>query len=238
MFLSLLAVTVVAAIHDARAADEPRYVLALSWQPAFCETKPGRPECRTQNGARYDATHFSLHGLWPQPRTNTYCNVDEVAAALDRRGRWKSLPRVQLEPATRQDLERIMPGTRSQLDRHEWTKHGTCYTQSPETYFGDAIRLTQAVNTSAVRVLFSGAVGRTLTATRIREAFDATFGAGTGARVKVSCVNDGQRRLIDEITIGLAGERLDSTDIGALILASPPTSPGCPSGIVDPVGLQ
>ena len=39
-------------------------VLAVSWQPGFCETRPRLPECRSQKKSRYDATHFALHGLW------------------------------------------------------------------------------------------------------------------------------------------------------------------------------
>ena len=38
------------------------YVLALSWQPAFCETNQKRPECRWQTGQRHDASYLSLHG--------------------------------------------------------------------------------------------------------------------------------------------------------------------------------
>ena len=41
------------------------YVLAASWQPSFCETKPDKDECESQTGDRFDATHFAIHGLWP-----------------------------------------------------------------------------------------------------------------------------------------------------------------------------
>ena len=43
----------------------PDYLLAISWQPAFCQTHQKKAECRTQDKERYDADHFSLHGLWP-----------------------------------------------------------------------------------------------------------------------------------------------------------------------------
>jgi len=47
--------------------NQQQYLLALTWQPSFCENKPNRKECRTQTTNRYDAKHWSLHGLWPQP---------------------------------------------------------------------------------------------------------------------------------------------------------------------------
>src|SRR6266536_5805604 len=44
-------------------------VLALSWQPSFCETHSSKPECAAETAASFEATHFTLHGLWPQPRS-------------------------------------------------------------------------------------------------------------------------------------------------------------------------
>ena len=96
----------------------------------------------------------------------------------------------------------------------------------------------QAVNASPVRDLFAGNVGKTLTLSQIRGAFDQAFGPGAGYRVRVSCTRDAGRSLIEEITIGLTGSIDKPTGIGALILAAAPTSGGCPSGLVDAVGLQ
>ena len=60
------------------------YLLALSWQPSFCETKPSKPECESQTPQRFDATNLVLHGLWPQPRANVYCNVQGATKPLER----------------------------------------------------------------------------------------------------------------------------------------------------------
>ena len=62
-------------------------LLAASWQPAFCEQRPDRPECASQTATRYDANHFALHGLWPGPRNNSYCNINKIGIATDR-GWW------------------------------------------------------------------------------------------------------------------------------------------------------
>lgn len=214
------------------------YVLAASWQPGFCETKPSKSECASQTAERFDANNLALHGLWPQPRSNVYCNVGAGDVAADKAGRWDALPGIALEAGTKQKLDIVMPGTQSLLERHEWIKHGTCHGGTTEEYYADSIRLMEALNASPVRALFAENIGKELTADDIRDAFDASFGAGAGGRVKISCVNDGNRRLIGEITIGLSGALDEGADFAALLFAAPATDAGCPKGIVDPVGLQ
>jgi ribonuclease T2 len=223
----------------ATAQGKPEFVLALSWQPAFCETRPGKRECRAQRQDGFDASHFTLHGLWPQPNGNFYCEVVGSDQARDRSGRWKDLPPVRLDGKTRRELERVMPGTQSHLDRHEWIKHGTCSGLDQQQYFATALTLARAVNTSPVRELFASNVGRALSAGQIRRAFDKAFGKGAGERVRVSCVTDPSngRRMISEITLGIAGA--PGGTLSERMLAAPRTDDaGCPAGIVDPVGLQ
>ena len=103
------------------------YVLSVSWQPAFCETKRDKPECATKSPDHFEATHFTLHGLWPQPRRNAYCDVPAEIRLADKNGDWDELPEPKLSDATRQKLDQVMPGAQSNLDRHEWIKHGTCF---------------------------------------------------------------------------------------------------------------
>lgn len=215
---------------------KPQFViLAASWQPAFCEGAPNRPECESLGQKRFDATHFALHGLWP---LDEYCGISQTQRDYDAAGRWSQLMPVELDGATRTALDLAMPGTRSQLERHEWTKHGSCYGADASRYFGTAILLLSALNGSEVQQLFASSIGRQLSARRIRAAFDSAFGAGAGDRVKISCKDDGDRRLIDEITLGLYGTPGDTPNLGDLLLAARPTSVGCDGGIVDAVGLQ
>lgn len=216
------------------------HVLAASWQPGFCETRPNKTECESQTADRFDASHFALHGLWPQPRSNVYCQVAPDLAAADKAGRWQDLPAVELSPETEAELDKVMPGTASFLERHEWIKHGTCTGDTMEEYYADSLALMRGLNASAVRDLFAASIGATLTSARIREAFDAAFGPGAGARVRVACVTDPSngRRLIGELTIGLSGEIDEDASLADLIFAAPATDPGCPQGIVDAAGLQ
>jgi len=138
-------------------------VLAISWQPGFSESRPGIPECRTQTPERYDASRFSLHGLWPQPGNRTYCSVSPAEMRRDATRRWKRLESLQLPADMRQRLEKVMPGTLSYLHRHEWIKHGTCYADTPENYYRDSLLLIDQINASAVQNLFHDSIGRQLT---------------------------------------------------------------------------
>ncbi|UCI34138.1 ribonuclease T2 family protein [Mesorhizobium sp. B4-1-4] len=223
------------------ASGKPEYVFALSWQPAFCETKSNKAECKAQNPSEFDATNFTLHGLWPQPNGNFYCQVSAGDKANDNPAHWQDLPPVNLDAGTRAELDKVMPGTASKLERHEWIKHGTCYGKSQQEYFSDALSLMREVNSSPVRDLFTKNIGGKLTADQIRSAFDQAFGSGAGDRVRVSCVIDPSsgRRLIGELTLGLAGPIGPSSSLKDLLLASVPTNKaGCPVGTVDPIGFQ
>jgi ribonuclease T2 len=219
----------------------PFFILAVSWQPAFCEGKWDKTECENQTAERYDATHFTLHGLWPQPRDNNYCGVSQDEFQASDSKRWEDLPdlRPQLQDATEAALDKVMPGTQSFLERHEWTKHGSCYTpRDPEVYFKDSVRLMDELNASAAQKLVANNIGQTVTSSVFRAAIDETFGAGAGDRMRLTCKQDGGRRLLVEITIGLKGDVAAGTALKDLIAAASPTDPGCPSFMVDPVGLQ
>lgn len=217
------------------------YILAISWQPGFCETKPDKPECRTQTEERYDASHFTLHGLWPQPRGNEYCNVAAAEVSKDKNKRWSELTELALDADTREELNKVMPGTQSFLHRHEWVKHGTCYNgESAEQYFQDSLEIMEVLNadTSEVRSLFAENIGEEITSDQIYEAFERTFGDGAGDKIKIACKNDGARKLITEITVGLNGELGEIPLSQALLGARSANNIGCTAGIVDPVGLQ
>lgn len=236
--LRLLAtiVALLLVLTPATAQQRTQYVLAISWQPAFCEGRPNRDECTSQTGERFDATHFALHGLWPQ-RVD-YCDVPRDQQFADQDGDWDSLPDPELSAASRLRLDEAMPGTQSNLDRHEWIKHGTCYGETADAYFTHALDMLQAVNTSAVRDLFARSIGKQLTQQQVRDAFDIAFGEGAGLRVRLACDRDGDRRLISELTIGLTGRITGPADYKRLTMAARPTDGGCDAGIVDPVGLQ
>ena len=220
-------------------SPQTELVLSLGWEPSFCESHANRPECANETPNSFDADHFILHGLWPQPRRREYCNVSQSLIDADKNGDWQALPDIDLAPETRAHLAVAMPGTQSFLERHEWIRHGTCYgADDAETYFREALSLVDSVNGSAVQALFADNVGREVTVAAVRGAFDAAFGVGAGDRVRLACRQVGSRRVITEITIGLGARPGGDKRLADLIKTSSPTDPGCPGGTVDPVGHQ
>jgi len=215
-----------------------QYILAINWQPAFCELSPRKTECRNQRATSFEASNFTLHGLWPQPRSNEYCNVPAGERYASEDGRWRDLPLLDLPLSVRRDLDEVMPGSQSGLDRHEWTKHGTCYGTDARQYYADALDLMLALNTSEVAELFASHIGKRITLAQIRTAFDNAFGPGAGERVRMTCEQDGNRTIITELTIGLTGKVDGPDSLPRLIAAASPTDGGCRSGQVDAVGLR
>lgn len=231
-----------AADADAEAEAGPgSYLLAASWQPGFCETQPDRRECRNQQQDRFDASHFALHGLWPQPRSKEYCGVSRRDIESDQTA-WRLLPELPLSAATRRELEKVMPGTASLLDRHEWLVHGTCYEESAESYFSESLALMARLNASAVRDFFTANLGRAVTPAQIREAADKAFGRGAGNRISVECKTeqDGDRVVLTELQIALYGAIDETSDLGELIRAARPIGSNagqCPRVVIDKAGL-
>ncbi len=212
------------------------YVLTISWHPAFCETKPNLRECRNERSSDYAADNFSLHGLWPQD--DEYCGVGQRIIDIDEANRWDDLPPIEVNDETWRDLQRIMPGTQGNLERHEWVLHGSCAGVSAETYFKRAVALVEAVNASAVRDLLERNIGRHVSRNQIRSAFDAAFGDGAGRKVRLDCEADGDRDLIFELRINLEGDAMNGASLASLIHAARNASAGCTGGVVDRVGNQ
>ncbi len=211
---------------------EKQYLLALSWEPTFCETHPQKIECKTLTPDRQDANQLSLHGLWPQPRNNAYCNVNSTDKAIDRRKKWGLLKPLELSEETRQQLAITMPGYASNLQRHEWIKHGTCYGTTADIYYQHSIQLTKAVNESAVGNLLENNIGKEITAQTIRAAFDTSFGEGAGSKVNVRCDRKGR---LSELWINLNGRITDAVKLGNLMKQAPTANNSCNSGLVDRV---
>lgn len=209
-------------------------LLAFSWEPAFCETHRKKKECKSLTAERFDAMHFSLHGLWNQPRGNTYCNVSVRDKSVDRRKRWDLLAKLELTEQTRSELEKVMPGTQSYLHRHEWTKHGTCYKgHSAEVYYRHSLQLMRAINTSPLQKLFQQNIGKKLHIQKIREVFDTAFGRDAGRRLQMRC---DRKKRITEFWLNLNGPVNQGSNLSDLIKAAPKRKQGCREGIVDAAG--
>lgn len=213
-------------------------LLALSWQPAFCEGKRSKTECQQLNAGHLPITEtqLSIHGLWPQPNGTFYCGVPKSMQNKT----WDQLPAIELSAETRELLNVAMPGTASFLHRHEWFKHGTCYfgAGGAEEYYQDTLRVTEAINTSVVGEFLKINLGEEVKTSEIRAKFDEAFGEGAGNRVQFECASDGGRELIRELRINLRGVIGPDTKVSKLLAAADSTAIGCKEGTIDRAGLQ
>jgi ribonuclease T2 len=133
-----------------------------------------------------------------------------------------------------------MPGFASDLHLHEWYKHGTCYSDSPEEYYQESIALLDQINDSSVRNLFTENIGNFLSSTEIRDQFDEAFNEGAGSKVQVQCATDDEDRdrMVVELQINLKGDIQLDTPIENLLKAGKTVSSGCPLGEIDPAGFD
>ena len=219
-------------------ARPARVLLALSWQPAFCERQAAKPECRSQTAGRFDADHLSLHGLWPQPQGLEYCQVDPRTRALDRRGNWINLPAPDLREDTLRQLRQAMPGAASGLERHEWLRHGSCFGADADPYFRTALALLEQVNRSPLRDTLARHVGGPVAVSELKAAFEQGFGPGAGGALSVRCQKDGGRTLITELRLSLRQPLNPSTPLREALDTSSGERDTCQTGLVDGVGEQ
>ncbi len=213
-------------------ANQPRdLLLALSWHNAFCETNQHKRECRQNRTNRYSDNAFVLHGLWPQPRNNLYCNVPNSLKQYDKNRQWNRIPALPLSKETKNDLQRVMPGFASHLQRHEWIKHGTCYGTSAEVYYSEAISLVKQVNKSKLGRFFIANQGKIVTLQQVRFKVNESFGKGSGKRVELRCRNG----MITELWLHLG---YGNDDLSSMLKKGKSTRSSCQRGRIDRAGFR
>jgi ribonuclease T2 len=219
-------------------AQADGYVFAVSWQPAFCESQPSQPECNINDPNAYQATHFTLHGLWPNKtgcgRNYSYCGPVKTPPA-----NFCAYPHVALSPEVRNKLAVVMPsvGAGSCLERHEWHKHGTCQNGTADQYYGQAAALVQQFNDSGIAKFMGGRIGRQVSLAEFRAALDAGLGEGASKRTKIGC-KDG---LLVDVYLSLPAELKPGASLKDLLAQGPraPADYSCKNGFrVDAIGQQ
>jgi ribonuclease T2 len=123
-------------------------------------------------------------------------------------GNWKALPIVDIDPETNSELTKIMPGIKSNLEHHEWTKHGTCNGRDADAYYDIAIDLVKDVNASDVRDLFAQNIGETITLFEAKKPFERTFVTGTSTSLNLKCSNNLATEIRIKIKLPLPGKKL------------------------------
>lgn len=212
-----------------RKAKPGDYLLALSWQPGFCSGNRNKRECRNARNSDISASAFSLHGLWPQPRSNVYCGVSSKDKTIDKRSRWDRLKALKLSRSTKNALQQAMPGFASNLQRHEWIKHGTCYGTDADTYYRDSMRLQSELNLGPLDELFVKSRGKKLTLRTVQATITKHFGIGAGKRVAIRCGKSGQ---INELWLALRGDISGGDSLKTLLKRGKAPRSNCKSGTV------
>lgn len=219
------------------AKQSDSYVLALSWQPAFCESHQDKAECGIQDPKAYQASNFTLHGLWPN---KTQCGIHygycgEVKTKPDG---FCNYPGLALGETAREPLGEVMPSVKagSCLERHEWYKHGTCSGLTPDQYFALAARLTRQFNESGMAGFVDKHIGQEIKTQAFFDELDARLGTEAHKRVQLAC----QGRMLVDVTINLPNEIAPEADLKTLIAggqASGGRAKNCGASFrIDPIG--
>jgi ribonuclease T2 len=202
-------------------------LLVLTWAPSLCTVESSASGCRSGRVAKLGSS-FVLHGLWPQPRSQQYCDISRRDAASERK---KPLPL----PADLADRLRAMMSDADVMAPHEWYAHGSCSGVAPAEYFSIATRLADEA-ISILDPLFDSAVGRRLTARAVREAVEARAGSRAGARVALVCRGaQGSGPMVYEVRLSLptvAQLRSGGPSLAQALTGGPAVAPGCGQGQV------
>lgn len=167
------------------------YVLALSWQPGFCQTygyEAAKPECFKLSQNSYAASHVVLHGLWPNQDScghdYGYCGVEPLANHCD-------YPSLNLSSEVSGRLHRLMPSFAygSCLERHEWNKHGSCQILTEDAYFSLALRLTEEADASDLGRYLHKHVGERIKLKQLEQVVEQAFGKNSFTKVYLGCKN-------------------------------------------------
>ncbi len=175
------------------------YKLAVSWQPAFCESFRRKAECRIDEVGAYQASHFTLHGLWPNKSrcgiNYNYCG-DQKSQAKKRN--FCQHDALSLDKKLRDRLAVVMPSVAAGtcLQRHQWYKHGTCQVDwNVNQYFAIAVKLTQQFNHPDLVMFMKKNTGKTVKESVFYAQVDRVFGEDAHQRLRLGC--DKQGRLVD-----------------------------------------
>lgn len=191
------------------------WVLALSWQPTFCEPRADQarfPECRDLEAGRLQVAHLTLHGLWPN--NFRQCGINYADCSREP---------LALQRETHEQLARWMPSLNynSRLASHEWRKHGTCQTRwDDDEYFLAATRALQMINAAPIGQLIIDNTGRELSLAQLQQAIrDTSASAAAAGSIALLCDRQNQ---LSELRISLPQDfRLDQ-GIDGLFGRQPP----------------
>lgn len=204
---------------DQHAGQADSYVLALSWQPGFCETHGfdvGKSECLHLSQKAWHYNHLVLHGLWPN---QSACGVNYGFCEVEPRSNHCDYQPLALTAAAARELKQKMPSYAygSCLERHEWNKHGTCQALSTSDYFILATRLTDEVNQSGLRQFLLDNQGQQVSLLQIQQVLKASFGQSGAEKIHLGC----KGKVLVDILIQLPAQIPCDASLNQLLPAAP-----------------
>lgn len=145
------------------------YVLAITWQPGFCEHsrfKGKKPECDHMADGSLKVANLTLHGLWPNKQS---CGV--------KYGNCSGAP-LELSRETLEFIRPWMPNFyyENAFGSHEWEKHGTCQALDDDAYFREAVTAVKTVNDSQIGRYITANIGRTISKQEFYKKVEAAAG--------------------------------------------------------------
>jgi ribonuclease T2 len=194
------------------------FKLALSWQPAFCETHRGKKECAANFPATFQsAGNFTLHGLWPNRESCgiNYGNCERRAKPRE----FCDYPAPSINAEVFKQLSQVMPGTASCLERHEWYKHGTCQVDwDASEYYEVAIDLVRQFNDSGINKFMAANMGKQVQVEDFLAQVDNALGADARQRLQLTCSGGN----LTDVFISLPAQLTPGADLSELIRSAPP----------------
>lgn len=167
------------------------YVLALSSQPGFCQTygyEAGKPECLKLSKNSYQASHLTLHGLWPNQDS---CGQHYGFCGVSPRSNHCDYSPLTFSTDVGTNLKKFMPSYNygSCLERHEWNKHGSCQVLSNNDYFSLAMRLTKEMDDTGFGAFLTAHKGDTVKLGSLRDLISKDLGTKNAGKVYLGCKN-------------------------------------------------
>jgi ribonuclease T2 len=157
------------------------YVLALTWQPGFCEHvdyRGAKPECDALNSGQLSISRLTLHGLWPNKK-----------ACGTRYGNCNDGQPFALGESTQETLAPWMPNLfyETTFAKYEWDKHGVCQERGPDQYFQLAQRLVEVIDESPIGSEIKANIGGSFS----RRGFFLMLKQKLGGGARASCQTAG-----------------------------------------------
>lgn len=163
------------------------YVLAVSWQPGFCEHYRYRgikPECDALNSGELAIEHLTLHGLWPNRKE---CGT-RYGSCL---GPGNNARPFQLSEETVSRIAPWMPNFyyETAFGKYEWDKHGSCQALDPDAYFDVAVRAVRQLDATEVGNQIRQHIGRRMLVATFFDRVRQAHGANVANNIQLVCTS-------------------------------------------------